>query len=907
MRSLLLVLLGAAGACGQTSRRPAVGTDPAAPPPALADPREVHLADLQQLTFGGENAEAYWSFDGSQLIFQTTRAPYGCDQIMRMPADAPATPQLVSTGTGRTTCAYFLPGDDEVVYASTHHLGDACPPPPDHAQGYVWALYDYDVYRAGVDGSNLRRLTERPGYDAEATVCAVDGSIVFTSDRDGDLELYRMNADGSDVRRLTHTPGYDGGAFFNHDCTRLVWRASRPDGKDLEDYQRLLGQGLVRPGKLEIFVGNADGTDARQVTYLDAASFAPYFFPSGDRLLFSTNYGDPNGREFELWAIDVDGTDLERITYRDGFDGFPMFSPDGTRLAFASNRNQGQPGETNVFVARWVDRAPAATAPSIADRFASHVVALADDQLEGRGVGTHGLVAAAAYLEDQLRAAGAEGGMPDGGFRQGFEVTTEVRRGPATALAIGGKPVADDAFAPLSLSATGEVTGKTVDVGYGIVANGIRDDYKGKQVKGKIVVVRRFTPDDGKFTDARLRHVEGSLHRKAITARRAGAIGMIVIDVPAGGKAEEPLPRFDIADRDEGLVVVAVTHAAGAALLAGSHRVRIAVDLDRVRATTDNVVGVIRAGKARDGSAIVLGAHYDHLGLGGAGSLSAEPGIHNGADDNASGVAALIEATRLLAARRATLARDVYVVGFSAEEMGVLGSTWYVQHPPGDQPIAAMLNMDMVGRMRDNLVQVLGGDSAAEWKQLVAPLCTELRLRCTIDGDGRGASDHVPFYVAQVPVLHFFTGGHVDYHRPTDDAGQINAAGGARVAELVAATAAAVAGGAALTYQATATAPVAVGDVRTRGASLGTMPAYADETGRPGVLIQDVIPGGPAHQAGLQGGDRLLSIDGVELRTVHDLMYVLTNSNPGDLASVTYDRAGQEVTVTVTFARPRRR
>jgi Tol biopolymer transport system component len=323
---------------------------------SIHDPQETHLAEIRQLTFGGENAEAYWSPDGEELVFQSTRPPYGCDQIFRLALANPDELKMVSTGVGRTTCGYFSGDGQRILFASTHLADETCPPVPDHSQGYVWPIYDgYDLFSAKLDGSDLRRLTDVQAYDAEATVCPVDGSIVFTSTRDGDLELYRMDADGSNVRRLTHEPGYDGGAFFSADCRQIVWRASRPDSEEeLTDYRQLLAQNKVRPSRLEIFVARGDGSGVRQVTELGAASFAPFFFPSGDRIIFATNYGDPKGREFDIWAINVDGTDLEQITFSPGFDGFPMFSPDGKRLAFASNRNQSRPGETNVFVARWV-------------------------------------------------------------------------------------------------------------------------------------------------------------------------------------------------------------------------------------------------------------------------------------------------------------------------------------------------------------------------------------------------------------------------------------------------------------------------------------------------------------------------------------------------------------------------
>ena len=323
----------------------------------LQHAQEIHLQEIRQLTFGGENAEAYWSPDGRELSFQSTRAPFGCDQIFRMSVGESQEPRLVSNGKGRTTCAHFSADGERIIYSSTH-LGSAdCPPVPDFSQGYVWPLYDsFDIFSVAIDGSDLEQLTDTGFYDAEATVCSTDGSIVFTSTRDGDLDLYRMDADGGNVQRLTSTPGYDGGAFFSRDCSQIVWRASRPQkGEELDDYRDLLAQNMVRPSRLEIFVADADGGNVRQVTELAAASFAPFFYPSGDRIIFSTNHGDASGREFDIWAVNVDGSDLERVTFSPGFDGFPIFSPDGRWLAFSSNRNQQERGETNVFVARWRD------------------------------------------------------------------------------------------------------------------------------------------------------------------------------------------------------------------------------------------------------------------------------------------------------------------------------------------------------------------------------------------------------------------------------------------------------------------------------------------------------------------------------------------------------------------------
>ena len=318
-------------------------------------PQERRFANIRQLTFGGENAEAYFSSDGSELVFQTTREGVPCDQIYRMDLDG-ENMELVSTGDGRTTCGYFYPDDESIVYASTHAGDLECPPPPSFEMGYVWAVYDtYDIYRVGTDGSDLVQLTDVPGYDAEATI-GPDGRIVFTSVRDGDMEIYSMDGDGGDVRRLTDRQGPDGGPFFSADGSKIVFRGREiPDGREYEDYKRLLDQGLWRPTSLEIFVMDADGSNLTQVTDLGGASFGPFFHPDGDRIIFSSNWHNPEGRNFDLFMVNIDGTEVEQITFNETFDGFPMFSPDGSQLVFASNRDSAEEGDTNVFIADWVE------------------------------------------------------------------------------------------------------------------------------------------------------------------------------------------------------------------------------------------------------------------------------------------------------------------------------------------------------------------------------------------------------------------------------------------------------------------------------------------------------------------------------------------------------------------------
>jgi TolB protein len=316
---------------------------------------ETHLANVQQLTFGGQNAEAYWAPDGKRLIFQSTPQDEGCDQIYIMNADGSGK-TLVSTGKGRTTCAYFLP-PDRILFSSTHDASPDCPPTPDYSEGYVWPLYStYDIWTAKEDGSDLQRLTDTGHYDAEATVSPAGDWIVFTSTRSGDIEIWKMRPDGSDVTQLTNEPGYDGGPFFSPDGKRICYRASRPaEGKELDDYRRLLAKDLIRPGRLEIYWMNADGTGKTRVTDNGAANFAPYFTTDGTRIVFASNMGDPRGRNFDIFMIGTDGKGLQAVTTCTTFDSFPMFSPDGKRIAFASNRNGSVPGETNIFVADWVD------------------------------------------------------------------------------------------------------------------------------------------------------------------------------------------------------------------------------------------------------------------------------------------------------------------------------------------------------------------------------------------------------------------------------------------------------------------------------------------------------------------------------------------------------------------------
>jgi Tol biopolymer transport system component len=306
------------------------------------------------LTTEGENAEAYFSFDGKKLVYQATIDSFECDQIFTMNIDG-MDRKLISSGEGRTTCAYFYPDDEKIIYASTHHFDKNCPPPPDRSKGYVWKLYEsFDIFLK--DGNEIKQLTDTPGYDAEATVSPNGDKVVFTSLRDGDPEIYIMNLDGSDQKRLTFEKGYDGGPFFSPDGSKIVFRASRPvTDEQMADYNDLVENGYVRPTALEIFVMDADGKNMKQITNLGKASFAPFFHPSGEKIIFSSNYQADGPRDFNLFMINIDGTGLERITFNPTFDGFPMFSPDGKYIVFGSNRFNKIDTDTNIFIAEWVE------------------------------------------------------------------------------------------------------------------------------------------------------------------------------------------------------------------------------------------------------------------------------------------------------------------------------------------------------------------------------------------------------------------------------------------------------------------------------------------------------------------------------------------------------------------------
>jgi Tol biopolymer transport system component len=756
-------------------------------------PGETFFKSVKQLTSGGTNAEAYWSFDGEWLSFQhqgpgLLNENPACDQIYKFRKDG-TDAMRISNGQGRTTCSFFLPNTDRILFSSTMATQPEClptlatPAAPDRSRGYVWPIDPtYQIFGAKTDGTDPIPLEpDAPrAYHAEATVCH-DGSVVFTSDRDGNLELYRATLQHfgtfTDVKRITYSKGYNGGAFFSPDCKKIVWSASRPrPGQEQEEYEELLAEHLVKPKELEIWMADSDGTHAHQVTRLNAASFAPTFTPDGKKILFSSNFKNLQGHSFEIYMIHTNGTGLELVTHAQGFDSFPMFSPNGKLLAFSSKRNANKKNaksrhETNIYVAEWKELPPRPLSlddSDPADRYLALIQKLSAPELQGRGLGSPGLAQAEELIAERFSTLGL----------QSFQSVFQKK------------------------SAT-------------------------------------LPPESFK----------------------------IPVQIPTQVYAQIPVSQNQMV-------------------------------------TTNNVVGVFGQGcQSPSIRPIIIGAHLDHLGMGGDESLEPlKSGIHPGADDNASGVAALVEIARIIHENPSSKNSCFIFAAFTGEEVGITGSNSFVQllkklkiHPK------AMINLDMVGRMQNNTLLAFGSDSAKEWKDLLNKECTFRRLECKGGGDGYGPSDHMGFYVAKIPVLHFFTGPHLDYHRTSDTADKINATGGVQTAELVAAIALRISKpGQTLQYQKGSSlpsmGPVTGKDGHSNSSYLGTIPDYSTlmsphgpaEGGEPdgGVKLAGVRPGSPADQAGIREGDILKAIQNFRIHTLQDFTQALREFKPGQNVTV---------------------
>ncbi len=935
---------------------------------AAATPAFAEDGDLDESTFlertrrliyeGKRSGEGYFSSDGRLVVFQSERRPENPFYQIYLLDLATGDTREVSTGIGKTTCAFIRPDGSEILYGSTHHDPRSTELQQQEldfrASGqerrYAW---DYDpemeIYAVPMAGGEPRRLTDARGYDAEGAYSPDGEWIVFAStrdafnrelsDRESNLlevdpayfgEIYVMRADGSEQTRLTNVPGYDGGPFFFADGSRIVWRRFSEDG-------------LIA----DVWSMNPDGSDQRQLTDFGAMSWAPYQHPSGDYILFASNkLGFEN---FEVFIIDTEGTkEPVRVTYTDRFDGLPVPSPDGRQLVWTSSRHGGDGGQ--LYIADWNHEAALAALAAAPDREASgppadprsalesHVTTLASPEFGGRLTGTEGEQRAAAYLTEQLVALGAEPLPGEDDLLLDFEFTSGARDTGSTIRieTEGGAAAFSDQtqVQALGFSDATEIEGEAVFAGYGIRVPDSQDfgydSYATLNVSGKIAVVLRYVPEDLEGEPRATLNRYSGLRYKALTAREAGAVGLLVLTGPRSPNAGETIPMaFDTAAAGSGVAAASIGGEVANALFAGTGRgleeiqrsfddgnphnagfdlpgVRITLNtaIERERGTARNVVAVLPGGKAESLAKpwVVVGAHYDHLGRGRGGNSLARPdekdAIHLGADDNASGTAAVLEAARQL--RELGHDRNVALAFWSGEELGLLGSTDFVDDAviPADR-IAAYVNLDMVGRVRDNRLTVQAVGSSPDWTGLVEAANVPVGFDLGMQTDPYLPTDTSSFNGAGVPTVNLFSGSHEDYHRPTDTADRINYDDLERVARFAALLARRAANQAEPLEFARVERTLQQGGSRdTVRAYTGTIPDYASEV--EGLLLGGVMEGGPAAEAGLQAGDVIVEFAGQTIANIYDYTYALDAVKIDEPIEVVYVRDGERHTTTLT-------
>ncbi len=931
------------------------------------------ITNARQLIFEGRRSgEGYFSPDGSKLIFQSEREegnPFY--QIYVLDLKTGETTR-VSPGTGKTTCGFFQPGTDRVIFASTH--GDPQSQAKQKAElefrasgkqrRYAWDYDDsFEIYSAKQDGTDLVNLTNSAGYDAEDAFSPDGQQIVFCSlraafpldnlspeqharyEKDpawfGDL--YIMNADGSNVRRLTDAPGYDGGPFFSPDGERIVWRHFEENG-----------------AIADVWTMKTDGSDKRRITDFKSMSWAPFYHPSGKYIIFTSNkLGFEN---FELFIVDVNGErEPVRVTFTGGFDGLPVFSPDGRKLCWTSGRTSD--GKSQLFIADWNDEAARSALAAAPERSQTSVgqgtfspdITEADlrEQVEwltapardGRMTGTAGAHASANWLADYFRQAGLQS------FSDNFAIPFQFNAGErvladktrleiATNSSRPFRAKLDQDFRPLPFSESGEATGEVVFAGYGLVAPGDHhgpryDSYAGFDVKGKIVLILRYVPENVQpARRAQLNRYSG-LRYKAMLARERGAKAVLVATGPNSPHGGELVPlTSDFTNSASGIIACSINGKTADALLASNGKtlktlqtaldnenphvkstfavskakVTLVCGVEHLRKNDANVVAYIPPSPNSNGDEYVLvGAHYDHLGHGGSSSLD-RPGeenkIHPGADDNASGVAWVMEQAASLARERVEhpekFRRGIIFACWSGEEIGLIGSAAFCEHPPVPLgKLVAYVNADMIGRMRDNKLTVQGAGSSHAWPRLVEKRNIGAGFNLTLQDDPYLPTDVTSFYTKSVPVLNFFTGGHEDYHRPTDTADKLNYKDLARVTKFTRDVV--------LDLAQSAERPDLAKVERSASASggrdtlrtyLGTIPDYTTEV--KGVKLSGVRGGSPAEKAGLRGGDVIVEFAGQKIANIYDYTYALDAAKIGKPTRMIVERDGKRVQITVT-------
>jgi Tol biopolymer transport system component len=917
-----------------------------APEAKASEPAAPVISNMKQMTFEGRRAgEGYFRKDGKYLSFQSEREPGNpFYQIYLMDVKTGAT-KRISPGPGKTTCSWIHPTQDKVLFSSTHEDPELKKKAEEEweerrnpKKRYNWSFDDtYEIYEADFNGKHLKNLTRSKGYDAEASYSPDGRWIAFASNRrayDGSMneeqkkrfavdpsymmDIFIMRADGTHVKQLTNSPGYDGGPFFSPDGKRIAFRRFSEDG-----------------ARAEVYTMNLDGGDQKQITRLNAMSWAPFYHPSGDYLIFTTN--KQGYHNFELYIVDTEGKrDPVRVTDLPGFDGLPVFSPDGSTMVWAHTNEKG---EAQLFRADWNDRVArkalglAPAAPRLASSSQEWIEYLASEKFEGRMTGSE---QEKEYTETLARAFAEAGLKPVAGrsMIQTYEFPSGVELGAKNELRfqLGArevKPVLSQDWIPLSYSQSGPVKKSgLVFAGYGLVAgesNGqpAYDSYGDLDVKGKWAVIFAGIPEDVPQERRFQLHVYSRLQHKAMMARQKGAAGLIVVDDSNAPAAEMNL-KFDGRTDDAGIPVLRLSPATADQLF-GAARISRAewtkklsrgdvataalpsltasadVDLKFVKSGARNVLAELKVPGAQ--STVVVGAHLDHLGHGVAGSsLSKEKNaIHYGADDNASGVAGVLETARALSERvksgELKLKRNVIFALWTGEEIGILGSNAFLKTYPKVKSISAYVNMDMIGRMRDVLL-VQGVASAPEWKGLVERVNSKSSLTVRTTEDPYLPSDALAFYMKQIPVVMLFTGSHPEYHTEKDVPALINYKGVDQIAAWAADMTSLLASGEKVTYR-KVESHKAPGEGRGFRLYLGTIPDYSSET-KNGVLISGTSKGSPAENSGLQAGDVIQELGGMKIKSLQDYVYCLQALKANQKVAMKVLRAGVEKNLEIT-------